>query len=260
VKLARASRLANRGDVEASYGLGRAYYYGDQGAPRDYNKAARWFRVAAEGGLAEAQAMLGNCYLLGHGVAKDHKQAKLLIYAAAKSGENPRFSLEAARYSTSRRGRMAHLHACVDHRLFTTLLSPEEQAEALSSLAAGLAKCDNQGCGKVETRGCEFRSCGSCRNLVHYCSAECQLEAWEAHSLVCQRVSEWESGVGVAAGEEKEGKDEEEEDDGEDDEEADEDADEDEDGDEDVDEDESEAGDEDEDGDADEDGDGGGFE
>jgi TPR repeat protein len=239
VKLARASRLANRGDVEASYGLGRAYTEGDQGAPQDLNKGARWFRVAAEGGLAEAQARLGTCYVTGYGVAKDYKEAvklyqlsadqgfaagqaslagcywkgvgveknlgraKRLYYAAAKSGEHPLSSLVASRFSTSCVNRMAHLHACVDHPDFSKALSPENQAEALSGLAAGLAKCDNDACGKTESRAREFKSCFSCKNLVHYCSVECQLEHWPAHSPVCQQVHAWEPGV-CLAGEEAE--------------------------------------------------------
>ena len=40
---------AEDGDLDAQYRLGRSYYYGDDGAPKDEEKAFYWFQKAAEG-------------------------------------------------------------------------------------------------------------------------------------------------------------------------------------------------------------------
>ena len=52
-----------------------ALYYFGKGVPRDYSEAARWWRKAAEQGLAEAQFNLGVTYRQGEGVTKDHQEA-----------------------------------------------------------------------------------------------------------------------------------------------------------------------------------------
>ena len=46
--------LAEQGDAIAQYNLGSMYATGD-GVPEDRAEAARWFRLAAEQGLADAQ-------------------------------------------------------------------------------------------------------------------------------------------------------------------------------------------------------------
>ena len=50
--------------------LGDQYSDGD-GIPQDYAAAAKWYRLAAEQGNAEAQNKLGVCYAWGRGVPRD---------------------------------------------------------------------------------------------------------------------------------------------------------------------------------------------
>jgi Sel1 repeat len=59
---------------EAQYKLGYLYYYG-QGVERDLEAAAKWLRLAAEGGDGNAQYSLGLMHLHGQGVAQDNAEA-----------------------------------------------------------------------------------------------------------------------------------------------------------------------------------------
>ena len=98
--------LADQGDAQAQYNLGRMYDYGwgvspdlvqaahwyrlsaDQGnggaqyslafryfLGRDYAEAAKWYRVVAEQGNALAQAFLGTMCANGQGVPQDYVEA-----------------------------------------------------------------------------------------------------------------------------------------------------------------------------------------
>ena len=53
---------------------------------KDDKEAARWFRKAAELGLAEAQNNLGTLYFKGEGVAKDRSEALKWYRKAAAQG------------------------------------------------------------------------------------------------------------------------------------------------------------------------------
>ena len=66
--------LAEKGDANAQYELGRMYSNG-HGVPKDDTEAARWFRLAAEQGYAKAQFNLGYMYQNGYGVPKDMTEA-----------------------------------------------------------------------------------------------------------------------------------------------------------------------------------------
>ena len=50
--------LANQGDVIAQNNLGFMYFNG-QGVPQNHDEAAKWFWLAANRGVASAQALLG---------------------------------------------------------------------------------------------------------------------------------------------------------------------------------------------------------
>ncbi len=65
---------AEQGDPVAQYNLG-ASYEGGHGLPKDYAKAAMWYRKAAEQGHAAAQYSLGMMYSHGSGVPQDYTQA-----------------------------------------------------------------------------------------------------------------------------------------------------------------------------------------
>jgi TPR repeat protein len=58
----------------AKYLLAEAYEYG-RGVPRSKEEAAKWYREAAQEGIAAAQDWLGFFYLLGIGVPKDRGEA-----------------------------------------------------------------------------------------------------------------------------------------------------------------------------------------
>lgn len=65
---------AEQGDVTAQNELGKLYLNG-RGVPKDYGRAARWFRKAAEQGNPKAQFNLGQAYHFGEGVPKDDAEA-----------------------------------------------------------------------------------------------------------------------------------------------------------------------------------------
>ena len=75
---------ANQGDANAQYNLGATYENG-RGVPQDYAEAVKWYRLAADQGLALAQYRLGVMYGTGQGVPQDYVQAhKWLNLAAAR--------------------------------------------------------------------------------------------------------------------------------------------------------------------------------
>ena len=62
--------------------------------PPDYERAAGWFRAAADSGDGEGMAMLGLCLLEGLGVPADAVQARALLQkAAARRSAHGRFQL-----------------------------------------------------------------------------------------------------------------------------------------------------------------------
>ena len=54
--------------------------------PQDYAEAAKWYRRAAEAGLAEAQNDLGMMYYIGQGVLQDYATAVTWYHRAAEAG------------------------------------------------------------------------------------------------------------------------------------------------------------------------------
>jgi hypothetical protein len=77
---------ANNGDASAQFDLGVRCGKGD-GVPVDHEKAAVWYRKAAEQGLAKAQAALGHYYAIGEGVVQDFDQAVMWSRKAAEQGD-----------------------------------------------------------------------------------------------------------------------------------------------------------------------------
>lgn len=72
--IAWVRKAADQGHVDAEQELGVVYATGD-GAPEDDAQAVAWFRKAAEHGDATAQYNLGLMYAKGAGVEKDYAQA-----------------------------------------------------------------------------------------------------------------------------------------------------------------------------------------
>ena len=61
---------AERGNAEAQFYLGEAYYEGSA-VKQSYSNAVRWWQMAAEQGHAAAQHQLGCAYSEGEGVQKN---------------------------------------------------------------------------------------------------------------------------------------------------------------------------------------------
>ena len=89
-KLWNAYRLAadqGRPDLR-SLNLGIMYAKGE-GVPKDDAEAVRWYRLAAEQGLANAQLNLGAAYTNGEGVPRDDAEAVKWYRLAADQGHAP---------------------------------------------------------------------------------------------------------------------------------------------------------------------------
>ncbi len=74
-------RAAEQGLAIAQYNLGLKYDIG-AGVPQDGAEAARWHRRAAEQGLADAQVILGLKYVYGVGVPQDDVAAHMWMSLA----------------------------------------------------------------------------------------------------------------------------------------------------------------------------------
>ncbi len=75
-------KAAEQGVARAQFNLGAMYGRG-QGVPQDYAEAVKWFRKAAEQGNAHAQTSLGFMYSKGRGVPQDYVQAHMWYTLAA---------------------------------------------------------------------------------------------------------------------------------------------------------------------------------
>ncbi|MFT5446890.1 MAG: TPR repeat protein [Gammaproteobacteria bacterium] len=78
--------LAEQGDKRAAFLLASRYATASGGVPRDDSEAVRWYMLAAEGGLAEAQYNLGIMYATGRGVPLDPDKAAQWYGRAAGQG------------------------------------------------------------------------------------------------------------------------------------------------------------------------------
>jgi len=79
-------QLANQGDGQAQYDLGRIYHLG-AGVSVDSAAAATWYRKAAEQGIIQAQVRLGALYTLGMGVPQSDAEATKWFRKAADRGD-----------------------------------------------------------------------------------------------------------------------------------------------------------------------------
>ena len=75
---------AQGGDAEAQYSLGNCYFYGF-GVAKDQREAVKWLRKSAEQGYAPAQNDLGHCYYSGAGVERNKAEADKWWKKAAES-------------------------------------------------------------------------------------------------------------------------------------------------------------------------------
>ena len=78
-------KAAEQGVAEAQHNLGQ-YYANGEGVPQDDAEAVKWFRKAAEQGVAEAQLILGLEYSTGRRVPKDDITAYMWFNLASAQG------------------------------------------------------------------------------------------------------------------------------------------------------------------------------
>ena len=83
--LRRLLLLAQQGDADAQFELGRSYTIG-RGVAEDDQEAVFWYRKAAEQGHVEAQFWLGAMHTSGRGVAEDDQEAVFWYRKAAEQG------------------------------------------------------------------------------------------------------------------------------------------------------------------------------
>ena len=82
--LTQVRQAAERGDAQAQYNLGVAYFKG-KGAQKDYAEAAKWSLKAAEQGNAKAQYNMGVAYFHGDGVNKSYNEGVKWFRKAAEN-------------------------------------------------------------------------------------------------------------------------------------------------------------------------------
>jgi TPR repeat protein len=85
-KFLETKAKAEAGDAGAQFDLGQMYALGVVGVQMDTKEAVKWYRKAAEGGIAKAQSIVGGCYANGDGVKKDFKEAVKWYRKAAEQG------------------------------------------------------------------------------------------------------------------------------------------------------------------------------
>jgi TPR repeat protein len=84
---------AEQGLASAQFNLGLSYVSGE-GVPEDVAEAVKWYRMAAEQGLAEAQSELGARYAEGDGVPEDVVTAYMWLNLASAQGDEDSKSLK----------------------------------------------------------------------------------------------------------------------------------------------------------------------
>lgn len=81
------SRPRDPMQVKVEYLMGVMYEYG-YGVEADIQEALRWYRLAADQGLSQAQNSLGFMYILGLGVKCDAERAAYWLQRAAEQGHS----------------------------------------------------------------------------------------------------------------------------------------------------------------------------
>ena len=81
------TRTAERGDAESQFDLGFMYSSGFGDFEEDDAAAIKWYRRAAEQGLAQAQSRLGTACAYGHSLEQDFTQAATWCRLGAQQGD-----------------------------------------------------------------------------------------------------------------------------------------------------------------------------
>ncbi|MCB1075667.1 MAG: sel1 repeat family protein [Simkania sp.] len=85
---------ALQGDKIAQYNMGVFYSLGEEGVSQNYDRALKWYLLAADQGVKEAQTNLGIAYREGRGVPRDYEKAfEYFLLAANQRGKIAQASL-----------------------------------------------------------------------------------------------------------------------------------------------------------------------
>ena len=85
-KLQLAIEMAEGGNIQAAAYLGNQYYFGWGELEQDLEKALKFLTLAADGGDAMSQFLLGHMYGAGRGVERDSDKAFQWFLKAAEQG------------------------------------------------------------------------------------------------------------------------------------------------------------------------------
>jgi TPR repeat protein len=77
------------GDRDAQYNLGRIYLDGAPGIPKDAKSAARWFRLSADKGQHQAQALLGQLLFTGDQLPRQAAWGLMYLTLARDGAHEP---------------------------------------------------------------------------------------------------------------------------------------------------------------------------
>ena len=125
-------------ESEMDYQRGSRYAEGD-GVPQNYSLAAKYYRAAAEKGLAAAQYDLGYLYEQGRGVERDLKQAAIWYRKAALQGDPEAQNNLGVLYATGQGVRHHDAEAVRWYRLAAAQNDPEATSNLGSMYLQGRA-------------------------------------------------------------------------------------------------------------------------
>jgi hypothetical protein len=183
-RVERARREAEGGSAEAQAVLGLWHIQGAEGLEQDGEKAAVWFRKAADLGLVPAEIALAECYYTGQGVEQNFALAAEWGRRAADQGQSAAQFLVGEIYACGAPGIQKDLPL---GKRYLELCAAQGDQDAVSLLKE-LRKC--VACGKLDVH---LMICSQCRNR-RYCDKGCQLWHWNSatdpHKLHCVKRRE----------------------------------------------------------------------
>ncbi|UYN95460.1 MAG: SEL1-like repeat protein [Enhydrobacter sp.] len=138
--LRRLQSSVDAGSSEGTHRLGLVFAQGLAGIPRNDQRAAELFELAANAGHRRAQVNIGILYLRGQGVPRDLVQARAWLEKAATDGD------PTAQYALGRAMEESQGAAAADSIRATDLYRrAAEQGHALAALRYALALADGVG-------------------------------------------------------------------------------------------------------------------
>ncbi|MEA1946190.1 MAG: tetratricopeptide repeat-containing serine protease family protein [Thermodesulfobacteriota bacterium] len=177
-----ADKTPNQKDGKAEYELGEKYFEG-KGVPKEYTKAAEWYRKAAEQGDAFAQSELGSMYYNGEGVTKDYTEAVKWYRKAAEQGNVlARFSLGKLLEETDYPG-WGYLSRSDTEYFFINKNKIRQQGNLVWYWTMEVPFQESHS-GKKCTKNCRVADCDSARSgLVSYIDYDSNGEIIRSHTL-----------------------------------------------------------------------------